>query len=147
MSSDNPVLLYYDNGGILTESYYIEDDNVTGDFLFHRECGPAYTRYSNSGKIEYQSWYLNGEQHRTTGPASIHYYPSGEIHFEHWYLNSRKHRTDGPATVQYNKFEKIIQESWWLNGKAVYPYEWLKENGHKWPLTKEQETEFLLVFR
>ena len=147
MPSDNPVLLYYDNGGILTETYYVEDDNISGNFLHHRECGPAYTRYFKSGKIEFQSWFLNGKRHRNDGPSSIGYYLNGEIEFEHWHLNNKLHRTDGPAVVHYNKSGKIISKCWWINGSSIYPNEWLKENGYKWPLTKEQETEFLLVFR
>ena len=100
-----------------------------------------------SGEILTKSWYLNGERHRIDGPARIVYTPSGETRVEYWYLNGEKHRTDGPAEIFYNNPREIIDTSWYLNGDEIYPEEWLKENGYKWPLTEDQQTDLLLTFR
>ena len=61
-------------------------------------------------------------------------------------MNGKRHRTDGPAYIGRYETGEIYDCEWFLNGKDVYPEDWLEENGYKWPLTKEQEIEFLLVF-
>ena len=103
-------------------------------------------KYYRTGEILSKSWHLNGIYHRTDGPAIIDYFKSGEIQYEEWYLNNKQHRTNGPASISCYETGEIKNEYWWLNGKDVYPEEWLEKNGYKWPLNKEQEIEFLLVF-
>ena len=76
----------------------------------------------------------------------IKHYPTGELWYMVWYLDGCWHRTDGPARIVYTPSGKFRSIEWWLNGKLIFPENWLEENGYEWPLTKEQETEFLLVF-
>ena len=113
----------------------------------HREDGPAYILYQSSGEISVTQWWLNGRLHRTDGPANAGFKISGKMDFEGWYLNGKLHRTDGPAHIIYNPSVDIIFHSfWYLYGKEIFPFQWLKENGYKWPLTKDQQTELLLMF-
>ena len=111
--------------------------------------------YYDDGKSIYQKeWFLNGKLHKEDGPAVIGYYLSGDIEYEVWYLNGNEHRTDGPSYVEYAEYYnpesdeafKIIFQCWYLNGKQFWPEDWLAKNGYKWPLTEDQQTEFLLVF-
>ena len=41
-------------------------------------------------KKRYESWCLNGEYHRKNGPAVIRYYKNGQVEFELWYLNGEE---------------------------------------------------------
>ena len=107
---------------------------------------PVISHY-NSGEILTKAWYLNGERHRKDGPARILYFPSGQIRSEYWYSNGYKNRTDGPAEIFYDKTGEIIDISWYLNGEEIYPEDWLKENGYEWTLSKNQQTDLLLIFR
>ena len=137
----------------------------SGDF--HRERGPAYIRYSNSGKIVRKEWwvngqrhresdpaileytesgiitgrryYVNGKRHRTDGPACVGFYKSGKIEYVSWWLNGKRHRTNGPATIDFNKRKRIKDTRWYLNGKRIYPDEWLGENGYTWKTVKLNE--------
>ena len=58
-----------------------------------------------------------------------------DIIVEQHTLNGKLHQT-----------EKIQHTSWYLYGKVISPKEWLLDNRYKWPLTNQQETEFLLTF-
>ena len=70
-----------------------------------------------------------------------------DIIVEQHTLNGKLHRTDGPALVITDvETEKIQHTSWYLYGKQISPKEWLLDNRYKWPLTNQQETEFLLTF-
>ena len=108
---------------------------------------PTRTYYYSSGEIWGQDWLVNGLPHKTNGPAHIIYNPNGEIEFEQWYLNGKLHRKDGPASISYHESGEITVDAWFLNGKRIYPDEWLKDHGYKWPLTEDQQTELLLRFR
>ena len=77
----------------------------------------------------------------------ISYYDDGKpIYQKEWFLNGKLHREDVPAVISYYRSGDIEYEVWYLNGKQFWPEDWLAKNGYKWPLTKDQQTEFLLVF-
>ena len=106
---------------------------------------PIIEHYS-TGELFSERWFVNDRLHRTDGPAIIHYYPTGEVKFADWFLNGRFHRVCGPAEVSYSICGKTQYISWWIYGKAIEPYDWLQENGYKWPLNKQQQIELLLRF-
>ena len=105
---------------------------------------PIINYYYKSGEILSKSWFSNGKLHRTGVSARIEYYKSGKIHSEKWCLNGKLHRTDGPAAIYYYNDGKV--EDWFLNDVYIRPKLWLKENGYTYPLTEDQQTEFLLRF-
>ena len=56
------------------------------------DLGNGYTKqvnYYDSGKVEDEAYYLNGESHHEDGPAVIRYYESGEIENKSWYLDDK----------------------------------------------------------
>ena len=75
-------------------------ENRDGEFIPHREDGPAY--YSEDGKT---SWIRRGKLHRREGPAQI--FPGGKSYC--CYLNGMLHCEDGPA-----KFTDWCKEYYYL---------------------------------
>ena len=142
-SPNDPEIVetFYDSGELHTQYWYQNDQ-------LHRVDGPAWVIYFDSpGKeICNEYWYLYGKRHREDGPARVTYDEFGKIRFEDFYLNDYLHRTDGPAEIWYNPSEKFQYIAWYLHHERIHPENWLKDNGYKWPLSKEQQTEFLLVF-
>ena len=126
---------YYPDGKLHIETWFQNKE-------CHREDGPAIVYYFESGEISLEYWFRNGELHRVDGPAYIDYYKSGKIKYEEWHLNGKEHRSNGPAIIQHNRSRK----KWFLRGVRIHPEEWLKENGYKWPLTDQQEIDFILEF-
>ena len=102
--------------------------------------------YFESGQIQSEKWYPYGVLHRTDGPAYVTYFDHGGIQEENWYLNGKRHRSNGPAYIFYKYDKSIWMIIWYLHGNPIRPEIWLTENKYKYPLTKDQETEFLLVF-
>ena len=87
--------------------------------------------YHESGKLECEAWYLNGELHRTDGPASINYYESGKLEYKAWCLNGDYHRIDGPASISYYKNGEPWYEAWYLNGKELSKEEFISSYEHQ----------------
>ena len=56
----------------------------------HRENGPAYESYYETGNILNRSWYINGERHRENGPAYESYSEDGNISWRWWYINGKQ---------------------------------------------------------
>ncbi len=122
-----------------------EEWYTSGSDLNHRgEDKPAYiSYYSESGKIEEEIWYKEGNYHRDGDkPYAIQYYPSGEKRRETWCLpnkyiidydyNGKKNRErwfssknyklhregDLPAMIEYSYRDDVIKtESWFKNGE------------------------------
>lgn len=85
---------YYKNGNIKKEVYYLGDEEATEDnirsFKWHRTDGPAYIEYYEDGKIEYESWRIDGKYHRTDGPTCIWYDEDGKIEKEMWWIDDKE---------------------------------------------------------
>jgi len=96
----------YTTVGIIELDFYID----LGQYVLHREDGPAYIRYYRDGNIQYEKWYINGVLHREDGPAIIDYYKNGSIKFEQWYWCGLQHRHD------YTKAAASI----YANGSCYY---------------------------
>jgi antitoxin component YwqK of YwqJK toxin-antitoxin module len=103
-------ILYYDNGFVSSEEYYING-------VLHREDGPAHIKYKEDGSVFSEVYYINGEKHREECPAIIYYYKSGSIASEEYYLNNKKHRKDRPANTNYNENGSISFEEYYINGE------------------------------
>jgi antitoxin component YwqK of YwqJK toxin-antitoxin module len=92
------ISLYYTDGNIMRESYYLNGKR-------HREDGPALIQYNENGNIKCKIYYLNGNYHRDNGPAVIFYYENGNIKYEEYYSNGKRHRLNGPAYIKYEMYE------------------------------------------
>jgi len=57
------------------------------DLTWHREDGPAYTRYYQNGNIAHESYWVIGRRHRLDGPAVISCDETGNIIDEVYYIN------------------------------------------------------------
>jgi len=85
---DGPaVIQYYDHGGILHESYYINGKR-------HRLNGPAFTSYYVDGNISQEDYWVENSLHRLNGYASIVYNRAGEISSALYYINSKYYSDD-----------------------------------------------------
>ena len=79
----NSIKMYYENGNIERESWYINDK-------LHRLDGSASVWYYKNGNIEREFWFINDNYHRFNGPAYIWYYENGNIEKEYWFVNGIK---------------------------------------------------------
>ena len=77
---------YYRNGDIWREKWHIKGD----EYYLHKENGPAHISYYDTGKKDYEGWYINNKLHRIDGPAHISYYKDGTVRFEHYYINGER---------------------------------------------------------
>lgn len=77
------------------------------------------------GRLQSETWRLNGRRHRTDGPALITYWPDGTVGYERWRQHGQLHRLDGPAITLYQPDGTVEFEQWWFQGRL---------------LTKEQHT-------
>ena len=69
-------------------------------------------------------------RHREDGPALIVYYESGNINYEHYYINGQRHREDGPAVINYNEDGSVSSEYYSINGIRIETYvDWLEAGG------------------
>ena len=105
-------ILYYDNGNIKYEYYYLNNE-------WHREDGPAKMWYNESGQIGAKEYWINNQLHKEDGPAMIDYYEDSKVYISCYYLNYKLHRIDGPAKVCYNKDSSIEKEEYWEYGKEM----------------------------
>jgi antitoxin component YwqK of YwqJK toxin-antitoxin module len=55
--------------------------------LYHREDGPAYTRYDEDGTIDFEKYFIKGKLHREDGPAHIKYDQDGSMTYQAYYTN------------------------------------------------------------
>jgi len=74
------------------EKGLIETDTIAEiwHLTWHREEGPAYTKYYNNGKIDREEYVVYGLTHRTNGPASIGYNINGSIRYTEYYINGKE---------------------------------------------------------
>jgi hypothetical protein len=77
---------------------------------------PTNVEYYENGKIQSQSWCINGQFHNKNGPAFIYYYDNGQILYQLWYINGTRHNENGPADIYYNENGQIESQLWWING-------------------------------
>jgi len=109
-----------ERGLVETDKY----DDFSG-LTWHREDGPAFTRYRKNGNIEREEYCINDRRHRLDGPAAISYYANGLIECEEYWRNDRLHRLDGPADIAYNENGNNVSSNYWINGSFC-----TKENYH-----------------
>ena len=107
----------------------------------------VFNEYYKSGETFREALCVNGKYHNDDGPAVVTYYKSGKIRTKTWIHHGLYHRICGPSKIFYDESGQILSEEWFLRNKQIHPEEWLEENGYKWPLTNEQQTELLLMFK
>jgi len=76
---------YHSSGNVEYEKWHKEGD----EYYWHRENGPAFIMYYESGEKKYESWWVNDIQHKIDGPACITYYKDGTIYEEYWINNTK----------------------------------------------------------
>jgi antitoxin component YwqK of YwqJK toxin-antitoxin module len=71
------------------EKGIVETDNFDAIkvLTWHREDGPAFTKYHYNGKIEREIYRVNDVLHRECGPAIIVYDYNGNIQTKQYWLN------------------------------------------------------------
>ena len=107
---DGPaVIVYYENGNIKSEEYYIDGER-------HREDGPTQISYYSDGLISEVSYFLNGIRHRDQAPAIQTFYNNGKKSSELYYINNRLHREDGPAIAYWYEDGSLNSEEYHING-------------------------------
>jgi antitoxin component YwqK of YwqJK toxin-antitoxin module len=85
----------------------------------HREDGPAFILYYDSGQIQTEEFFIFDKNHRAKGPAIIDYYEDGPIEREVFFLYGMRHRIDGPAEISYYEDGSIHHEEWYINGNYL----------------------------
>lgn len=67
-----------------------------------------------------ETWHKENteELHREKGPAYTKYCESGKIKQQEWYLNNLLHNENGPAVIKYNVYEKVNEQEWFLYGQG-----------------------------
>jgi len=110
------------------ENGLIETNNIVhiSGLTWHREDGPAFTKYYKNGNIEHEVYYVKDKKHRIDGPAYIEYYDNGKVSYEEYWYNNKKHRLDGPSDIGYDTYGNITNEVYCIND-----IEYSKENYHK----------------
>ena len=101
--------IYCYKDGTTSEEY---DSSKT----LHREDGPAWIEYNESGSIWRESYYMEGECHREGLPADIGYYEDGALESEEYYIEGERHREDGPAVIKYNNDGSVWYEIYCIEG-------------------------------
>ena len=93
------------------------------DGVFHREDGPAVTRYSreHANRVILMRYYNKGIAHRVGGPAARFYKDVAEewLIQESYYQDNEPHREDGPAFTTYSDVVKgqKASVSYWVLGR------------------------------
>ena len=100
------------------EYSFLYKEWVNADGKYHREDGPACTKYYGNNSIWYEEFYINGVPHREDGPSDIIYYSNGILRSESFSIAGLYHREDGPADISYDEDGSIIYESYYLTGKC-----------------------------
>lgn len=57
---------------------------------YHREDGPAFQSFYESGKLKRESYWINNVRHREDGPAIINYYEYGDIASQNFYIYGKQ---------------------------------------------------------
>lgn len=98
--------------------------------------------YYNSGNIKYKIRLLNGALNKKDGQVCVVYYDNiyNNIKGEIWAKNGTLNRIDGPAVIEYNIKGMVITQRWYVNGTNI------KNHPKKWPLTREQQITFKLIY-
>ena len=73
------------------------------------------------GRLQSETWRLNGQFHRTDGPALITYWPDGTVEYGQWLQHGQLHRPDGPAYTRYRPDGTVSFEERWFQGQQLTP--------------------------
>ena len=73
----NKSVKYHENGNTWKELWHREDDT----YYHHREDGPAYIGYYDTGEKHCEEWWVDDKRHRMDGPADIAYNTDGTVWF------------------------------------------------------------------
>jgi len=112
---------YHPNGAIASVKY-----NVNG--RLHRDNGPAYQRWNNTGVLIQEAWWRYDAYHRDDGPAYQQWNSNGILVWESWYQNGLLHRDNnsnylaeknGPAYQRWNDAGELIRELWYHHGRKL----------------------------
>lgn len=86
---------------------------------FHRDDGPAQTKYNEDGSIWQDVYCQHGDISRKDGPAVIDYFPDGSVRWASYYSEGDNCREDGPAEIKYNEDGSIDLETYLWENKKV----------------------------
>jgi len=93
-------VVYYFNGNIRYEKWHKEGD----EYYWHRENGPAFISYYDTGEKRHEAWWIDSKRHKIDGPARIWYNPDGTIG-EAYYINdielSKEEWEDHPLVQEW----------------------------------------------
>lgn len=109
------------NGNMENETHFIKNSKYYKDF--HREDGPAFTRWWKNGNLHTEDYYVDGVCHRTDGAAMNRYYESGKIRIQEYVVDGKTHREAGPAIIWWNENGEIDNQVFYLNNREVTAYE------------------------
>lgn len=118
---------------------YCEKEKM-GDTIIHR------TFYDKKKPMNIEYFKDNKDgicYHREDGPCIIEYYENGMKASEIWRLHGKLHCLSQPAVIRYYDDGKIKQFDWCINDVI------LKDNKLKlksWPLTKDEQVEFKMLY-
>lgn len=113
---------YYDEKKTKIKSIIYHEKN--NEFSHHREDGPAYQTFFESGQLQYEAYRINCQYHREDGPARKKWYENGEVEYEEYWVNHKQHREDGPAWIWYNEDGIIKSQYFYIDGRQLSEKEW-----------------------
>lgn len=112
---DNFDIEYYDDGTIMCEEFYDDDDKLHRE-KENGEDQPAVIEYYSSNIIKEKIYYCHGIRHRDKSsegldqPAYIFYDKNGMIVFQDYYMNGELYATIDRDEEGKIKLENLVQD-------------------------------------